>query len=208
MPTHTVPSIVIKLWILGIPWTSAVWQAITGVKFGLFPEDPNNLPTGLTPDDSRNVKSYFDQFSARPTEESMIAFASQRGGAVLPGRKIWRDWINSIWKSAKIHNRITAAIAANNCHPLSLALVHADGEITWPMGSVWLPLCLDSIGIALFGREYLDPFGRLRHDLRIPTQALAQRTWMTLTKRLTRCKKRSSILEQEANEAFNGDSFS
>lgn len=205
MPTHTIPSIVIKLWSLGFPWDTSVWQAITGVKHGLFPKDHKHLPKGWTPADARNIKSYFDQYMAKPTEESMIAFSSQRGGAALPGRKKWRDWINSIWNSAKIHERIIAVITANNCHPLTF---QTDDTTAWPLGATWLPLCLDAIGVDLFGEECLDNFGRLRENLRIPTQAMAQRTWTNLVKRLARCRKRSAIIEQEAMEAFDGNSFS
>ncbi|KAF8951749.1 P-loop containing nucleoside triphosphate hydrolase protein, partial [Flammula alnicola] len=203
MPTHTIASAIIKLHTLGIPWDYPVWQAATGVKHGLFPEDPKLLPKGWTPEDASNIASYFDQYRAKPTEDEKIAFVSQRRGTALPGRKKWRDWINAIWRSAGIHDKIIAVIAANNCHPLSLSFEQTEDASSWPMGAIWLPVCLDAIAVELFGDECLDAMGRLPERFRAPTQALAQRTWTNLTKRLDRSKKRFAIYEQEALEAFN-----
>ncbi|KAF8956795.1 hypothetical protein BDZ97DRAFT_1763474 [Flammula alnicola] len=199
MPTHTIASAIIELHTLGIPWDYPVWQAATGVKHGLFPEDPKLLPKGWTPEDASNIASYFDQYRAKPTEDEKIAFVSQRRGTALPGREKWRDWINAIWRSAGIHDKIIAVIAANNCHPLE----QTEDASSWPMGAIWLPVCLDAIAVELFGDECLDAMGCLPERFRAPTQALAQRTWSYLTERLDRSKKRFAIYEQEALEAFN-----
>ncbi|KAF9470636.1 hypothetical protein BDN70DRAFT_901952, partial [Pholiota conissans] len=216
MPSHTIPSAVIKLWTLGIPWDYPVWQAATGVHHGLFPDDPQHLPKNWTPDDAQNIKSYFDQYRLKPTEDDKIAFSKQRKGSALPGRKKWRDWITSIWRTARVHERITAVLSANNCHPLNLVVDSIDSIESvesvepsvdsngWPAGSTWIPTCLDEIACELFGEECLDKSGRLPERFRAPTQALVQRTWNNLTKRLDRCKKRLPVLEKEAVEAFNG----
>lgn len=208
MPTHTVPSAVIKLWTLGVPWDYPAWQVATGVQHGLFPDNPALLPKGWTPEDASNVKSYFDQYRLQPTEDDKIAFARQTKGSALPGRKKWRDWISALWRTSRIHERIIAVLHANNCHPLTLAVESSNGTTSWPMGGTWIPLCLDAVASELFGEDCLDQHGRLPESLRAPTQALVQRTWTNLTKRLDRGKKRIATLEEEAIQAFDGESSS
>ncbi|KJA14356.1 hypothetical protein HYPSUDRAFT_208778 [Hypholoma sublateritium FD-334 SS-4] len=170
---------------------------------GLFPDDAALLPKGWTPQDAANIKSYFDQYRLQPTEDDKIAFARQTKGSALPGRKKWRDWISAVWRTSRIHERIISVLHTNNCHPLTLSAESANGTTTWPMGGTWIPLCLDAVASDLFGEDCLDQHGRLPESLRAPTQALVQRTWMNLTKRLDRGKKRLSILEQGAIQAFD-----
>ena len=201
MPTHTIASALVKLWTLGAPWDYPAWQTTSGTYHGLFPADPAHLPKGWTAEDAANVKSYFEQYRLQPTEDDKIAFARQTKGSVLPGRKTWRDWVSALWRTSRVHEKIIAVLNANNCHPLNLA---AD-TVTWPMGGTWIPLCLDAVALELFGEECLDHHGRLPEAPRAPTQALIQRTWTNLTKRLDRSKKRLSILEEEAVQAFKGN---
>ena len=208
MPTHTIASAVVKLWTLGVPWGFPAWQTITGTHNGLFPDNPALLPRGWTPQDAANIKSYFDQYRLQPTEDDKITFARQTKGSSLPGRKKWRDWITAVWRIARIHEKITSVLHDNDCHPLTLFVKSADGTTSWPMGGTWIPLCLDAVAAYLFGEECLDQRGRLPEILRAPTQALVQRTWLNLTKRLDRDRKRIAALEQEAIQAFEGDSNS
>ena len=207
MPTHTVASALVKLWTLGAPWGYSGWQALTGTQHGLFPDDPALLPKGWTPEDAANIKSYFEQYRLQPTEDDKITFAKQTKGTALPGRKTWRDWVSTVWRTSRIHERVISVLHANNFHPLTLAADSPNGTTIWPMGGTWIPLCLDAIASDLFGESCLDHHGRLPEPLRAPTQALIQRTWTNLTKRLDRSRKRLSILEEEAVQAFNGDSY-
>ena len=205
MPTHTIASAVIKLWTLGAPWDLPTWQGITGAHNGLFPDNPALLPKGWTPEDASNIKSYFDQYRLKPTEDDKIAFSRQTKGSILPGRQKWRDWINALWGTSRIHEKILSVLNANNYHPLTLCEESSDGTMTWPTGGTWIPLCLDAVATELFGEECLDQHGRLPESLRAPTQALVLRTWTNLIKRLDRGQKRLGILEGEAIEAFDGN---
>lgn len=204
MPTPSIPFLVIKLGDLGLLWESSVWQDITGVKHGLFPSDPHLSPPGWVGNDSDNIKSFLDQVGARATEEDKMAFVSQTRGTVLPGRKKWKDWVNALWRSARIHERIITVMSAKHCHPLSLSLVQTADALTWPAGGLWIPTCVDAIAFELFGQDVLDDYDRLPGTLRIPTQALVQRTWTYLILRLERAQKRFTTYEQQALEAFNG----
>lgn len=118
MPTHTIASTVIKLWTLGVPWDFPAWQVLTGAHNSLFPDNPALLLKGWTPEDAANIKSYFDQYCLQPTEDDKIAFASQTKGSALPGRKKWCNWVGTIWRASRIHERIISVLHANNCHPL------------------------------------------------------------------------------------------
>lgn len=208
MPSHTIASAVIKLWTLGVPWDLANWQALTGVQNGLFPDNSALLPKGWTREDATDIKSYFDQYNRQPTEDDKISFTRQSKGSILPGRKRWREWINALWRTSRIHEKITFVLHANNCHPVTLFVESSDGTVTWPMGGTWIPLCLDAVASELFGEDCLDQHGRLPEPLRAPTQALVQRTWTNLNKRLDRGKNRLALLELEAIEAFEGESIS
>ncbi|KAF8166505.1 hypothetical protein BJ912DRAFT_1067891 [Pholiota molesta] len=203
MPTPSNPFLVLKLYGLGYPWQFPVFQDLVNVKYGLFPDDPTLAPPGWTPDDLSNVKSFVDQTLAKGSEEERIAFVSQNRGAALPGRKIWKDWISRLWRTARIHERISAVLVAQDCHPLTLSLVQTEDAVTWPSGATWIPTCLDAIALELFGAEALSPKGRLAETYRPTVQAIVQRTWSYLTQRLERAQKRFAIYEQEAINAFN-----
>lgn len=205
MGTPSIAFLVIKLFLLGLPWDCPVWQDLVKVKHGLFPSDPHLSPPGWTGDDLEDVKSFFDQCQAKATDENRIAFVAQTRGAALPGRKKWKTWITALWKTARIHERIIAVLAANHCHPLTLAIEQEGDTGTWPAGALWIPTCVDAIALDLFGTEALNPHGRLKEIHRPTVQALVQRTWTYLTKRLERAQKRFAVCEQQALEAFNGN---
>lgn len=204
MPTPSNSFLVIKLTNLGLLWESPVWQEITGVKHGLFPADRRLSPQGWVGNDSDDIKSFLNQVASKATEEDKIAFVAQTRGTVLPGRKKWKDWVNRLWRKCGIHERIIAIFSAQHCHPLSLSLVKTGDDVTWPSGATWIPTCLDVIAIELFGTDCLDDYERLREEFRPTTQALVQRTWSYLTKRLERSQKRFAAYEDKAYEAFNG----
>jgi hypothetical protein len=206
MPTPSIACLVAEATELKILWESEVFQEISGVRYGLFPDNPDLSPSGWKGNDSEDIKSFLTQLAAKPTVDEKVTFVSQNRGTVLPGRKKWKDWVATLWRTARIHERIIAVLTAKQCHPLQIFLAdpgHGD-SLTWPPGHLYIPLCLDSIAAELFGAHVLGDHDRLYGALRPTVQNLVQRTWSYLTLRLDRAQKRFVTYEQEAIEAFNG----
>ena len=103
-------------------------------------------------------------------------------------------------KAAKIHEKIAACLAAANCHPADLDLESRNNG-----GPTYIPYCVDDIALQLLGAETLDENGRLLIRYRVPLQAIAQRTWYNLSRRLDRAQDRFDTLEGRVLEAFNGE---
>jgi TATA-binding protein-associated factor len=180
---------------------------MTGVRHGLFSKDDTQLPPGWTRADSESVSSYFSQYSNIVGEDARIKFSSSRTGAVVPGRDFWRSWVTSNWGKWKIHSRIAELLTARDIHPVSLYQKNTDLK-NKQVSNSYLPLILDDIGLSLYGPEALDSRGLLPYALRGPTQQLAQRTWSTLTKQISRSKQKFASLEAAARVAFEGELLS
>jgi hypothetical protein len=204
MPSHTIHSALTKMHydLPGAPWIFPAWKDLTGVRNGLFPTEDHLLPLGWSPATAEQISSYFDQFRACKKEDDKIKFSSaKKGGDVIPGRKLWRDWVSDGWKKWKIHAKITDVLVAENLHPFMIAAQ----SNSWPDGAEWTPLAVDPVGTALFGEDSCnDGLGRLKSELRSTTKALIQRTWMILYNQHTRSKVRIAHLESEAIKAFEG----
>jgi TATA-binding protein-associated factor len=188
------------------PWNFPDWKAITGVQHGLFPQDDALLPGGWTRDQAEFVRSYFDQFNKKHTEEEKAAFSSARKNSnQVPGRQIWRDFVTKGWKMWRIHTRIAAVLSSENLHPLTLALSSKHGNMDKIPRSVdYIYGAIDPVARVLFGAEALDRNGRLEMDLRRSLHGLIYRTWHNLRNQIVRSKDRLVILEKEAIEAFEG----
>lgn len=211
MPSHTVHSALTQMFLEeGSPWRFPKWQSITGVRNSLFPEDDSLLPTPWTRYDANNVRSYFDQYSKKVKEDDKLKYASAKaGGTQVPGRDFWRKWVTECWKKWKIHSLIVSVLSSENLHPLTLALSSKSCSLdTWPSATQYVPMAVDPVGRELFGVECLDDFGRVPSELRQTTQALIQRTWISLNNQMKRSTKRIGQLETQATDAFNGKSAS
>lgn len=207
MPSHSIHSALIKLFYLdGAPWGWPVWQGLTGVKHGLFPEDDSQLPQGISRQDALEVLSYFNQYQALPTEDQKIKFTNQRQGTMVSGRNKWRSWITAGWKTWKIHAIIEEVLTSEGLHPVTLMLTSDDME-AWPPSDMYVPIALDAVALALFGEESMDSSGRLAAKYRTATQHLVQRSWITLHKQSNRNKARLAALEEAATKAFNGQCY-
>ena len=199
MPTQTIASALLKLYSLGI-WSLPTWQDLTGVVLDFDKPTACVLPKGWTTSDLVNVRSFYEQYRAKPTEDAKITFASSNRGTSLPARKKWQTWVTSMCKTAKIHEKIAACLAAANCHPADLDLESRNNG-----GPTYIPYCVDDIALQLLGAETLDENGRLLIRYRVPLQAIAQRTWYNLSRRLDRAQGRFDTLEGQVLAAFNGE---
>jgi hypothetical protein len=206
MPSHTVQSALIKFYYNnGAPWNWTTWKDITGIHDGIFPTDDALLPKGFTRQNVTDIKSYFDQYQAQPTEDAKIKFAGQNKGNPLPGRVKWREWVTTNWKVWKIHIRITDVLTAEGLHPLNIMANDARGEKMWPNAETYIPLVVDAVALDLFGDESFDSSGRLAFQYRSVTQNLVQRVWGNVYKQSVRSRNRLGALEDAATRAFRGE---
>ncbi|KAF8958916.1 hypothetical protein BDZ97DRAFT_1636073, partial [Flammula alnicola] len=203
MPSHTVPSALVSLFLEGdgAPWKYTIWKELTGVRNGLFPSDDSQLPRNWTRADADSISSYFSQYSNVVGEDARIRFSSSRNGAIIPGRDLWRAWVTSNWGKWKMHSRIAELLTARDIHPLALYSKNPDLK-NKQVSNSYLPLILDDIGALVYGADALDGRGLLPYSLRVSTQQLAQRTWSTLTKQISRSKIKFASLEAAARVAF------
>ncbi|PPQ80636.1 hypothetical protein CVT26_007424, partial [Gymnopilus dilepis] len=204
MPSATVHGALTSLFVDGggAPWTFRAWKDITGVSNGLFPAVDSQLPSGWTSADRDTISSYFSQYANISTEEGRMQFASSRQkGGVIPGRDKWRMWVTSNWARWKIHSRISDVLKAKDIHPIGLFANNPDLR-NKQISASYIPVALDDIGAALYGEEALDSSGLLPFGIRMATQQLVQRTWMTITKQISRSKLRLASLEAAARVAF------
>ncbi|KAF6745335.1 P-loop containing nucleoside triphosphate hydrolase protein, partial [Ephemerocybe angulata] len=187
MPTHTVHYSLFKLFVTcnEAPWCFPTWQEITGVDYGLFPQDDELLPLTWNRDMADDIARYFDALQAKATEDDRVKFSAvQRkvGNDNTPGRALWRKYITDNYdKRWNIHTRIANVLTDVGIHPSQL--MAAQGDFTdFPAAHSYLPVALDPIALALFGHESFDKAGHLRKDLRESTLMLGQRTWDHLRK--------------------------
>lgn len=210
MPSHTVHSALVQMFFdSGAPWVFPQWKEITGVSHGLFPTDDAHLPKGLTRPDLVFLWSYFNQYNKKVKETDKIQFAAATSNSAQnPGRAIWRSWVTERWREWKIHSRIIAVLNEENRHPFTLALAFQDdsdepsADLTWPNGSLYIPLVVDGVVLALFGVEALNSHGEVPMKLRAMAQALVQRTWKVIRNQVDRSKGRIIKLEKDAMQAF------
>lgn len=208
MPSHTIHSALAQMYFAKeharAPWDYPVWQELTGVRHGLFPADDDKLPAGWTRQTATDIASYFDQFRAIELEEEKIKFSSMKDKSqMVPGRKAWKEWVTKLWKKAKMHDKIIKVFAEQEMHPYQL--MQADSSAAWPDALVFIPLMIESVGLAIFGEEAFSLRPVIVHvDLRNPVRAVMTRSWITLNTSLGRMKKKIAVLEDEANKAFEG----
>lgn len=193
----------------GAPWTFPIWQEITGVRHGLFPDDDALLPPGWTRETADLISSYFNQFKQQSSEAKKATFSQGRSnGSHVPGRSLWQKFITDGWKDWKIHSKITSVLSIERLHPLTLALSVSNGSFQeWPRATDYLPEATNSVGKALFGDEALDENGRLLQPLRSMTYVMMQRTWNVIRNQVDRNRSRISVLEKEVLAAFEGRFF-
>jgi hypothetical protein len=207
MPSHTIQSVFVTLHSIdGAPWCWQKWKDITGIQHGIFPLelDDAHLPKGLTRKDITDIRSYFIEYEAQPSEDAKIKFAASRGNPI-PGRTKWRDWITTGWKIWKIHSRIIDVLTTEELHPLTIMANNESNDFSrWPQGDLYIPLVVDAVARNLFGDDSLDSSGRLGAQFRLLIQHMVQRTWMNISKQTKRNKVRLDALEVAATKAFEG----
>ncbi|CAA7262761.1 unnamed protein product [Cyclocybe aegerita] len=85
MPSHSIPSGLVKLYFAGAPWKFSAWQDITDICHGLFLEDDSQLPEGWTQQTATQIAKYFDLYNAKLTKDTKIKFVCQKKDVTVPG---------------------------------------------------------------------------------------------------------------------------
>ena len=198
MPTQTIPGALLNLYQVGV-WKFPAWQELTGVILNFENPQLATLPKTWTHVDYLNVKSFYNQYEAKTNEDEQISFASALRGAVLPGRQKWRSWVFLMMKTAKVHEIIAQCLSASNSHPNNVPA--GDRSVGAP---VYISYAINDIALQLFGPDVLDEYGRLSLRYRPHLQAICQRSWYNLTRRLERAEDRFALLEERVKAAFDG----
>jgi TATA-binding protein-associated factor len=204
MPSHTAASALIKLFHLGgHPWHWAIWQDLTGIKHGLFPDDDRHLPTGWTRNDADDIKSYFRQYEQKPTEDMKIKFAVNSKDSSVPGRRKWNDFICKAWPKWNVHAKIVEGLRKHGVHPV--AVLEQQGSLDgWPSAETYVPIALDAIAMLLFGAEAFDDSDILPYQLRKSLTILVQRSWARIRLQVIKDKAKLPLIEAAALSQFKG----
>jgi len=189
MPSHTAASALIKLFYVEDavhPWDWSVWQDLTNIHHSLFPANNKHLPTGWSREDANDILPYFRMYEAQPTEQAKIKFAtSTHGGVAPPGRRKWSAFITKSWEKWEIHPIIVEALNDHNINPVTLLNVQGgDLETAWPSADIYLPLAVDTVGVALFGLEAFGDAPLLTQDIRKSLTIMMQRSWSRMRKQI------------------------
>lgn len=207
MPSHTAASALIKLFSLnGAPWCWTAWQDITGIKYGLFPEEDQHLPPGWTRQNAIDVKSYFTAYMRQPTEEQKIAFAvNSKGVSSFPGREFWNAFVLRTWNSWGVHSIVADELRQHDIHPLNILIRENDIHAAWPTADMYIPVILDSVALRIFGEEaFPEGVEVLTTELRKCLQIICQRSWSSIRQQVGVMKSRHHEIEATALASFEG----
>lgn len=184
MVNHQNFAALIRLYYLdpGAPWKWDRWKELTDVRHGLFPDDDDDLPSGWSRDDARNIHSFFESYRALPTEEAKHAFvqAPKKGRGDHPGRLPFRKWVVKNWPRWKIWLLICQAFEAKGITYLQSMVDNESAELPKTMA---IAEAFDHIAHALFGDDALTKTGKVKVELRDPVKILAIRAATNLRSR-------------------------
>ncbi|KAF8871323.1 P-loop containing nucleoside triphosphate hydrolase protein [Infundibulicybe gibba] len=207
MPSHTAASALITLYYPGgHPWDWPVWQELTGVRHGLFPPVDSDLPKNWTREDANDIESYFRQYRVLAKEEEKIKFATaRRGGSSHPGRQKWTAFVGKSWAKWGLHTKIVEGLRSHSIHPIQILLGEGSSNLEpWPNADQYVPMAIDTIGLALFGEEAFAGAPLLPLQHRKPLAAIVQRSWSRIREQVRKDKGRLQEIEQAALAAFKG----
>jgi len=203
MPTHTIHSALVSMYHAaeGAPWSYLKWQETTGVGYGLFPGEDDQLPQNWTRQTAEDIRSYFKMYKEKRKEADRVAFSSSRASHI-PGLQFWRTWVRQLWKEKGMQSRITSVLSEENLHPIVLMRHSTDQK--WPQGAMYAVQAADAVGLELFGEDAMDGLGHVHANIKPSVTAIIQRTWNNLNTQYKRSVSRIGDLEEKAIVAFEG----
>jgi len=109
MPTHTIHSTLVSIYYAtdGAPWNYLKWQETTGVGYGLFSSEDDQLLKNWTHQIAEDICSYFKMYKEKCKETDRMAFSSSRA-AHISGLQFWRTWVHQLWKEKGMQFQITS----------------------------------------------------------------------------------------------------
>jgi len=206
MPSHSGPCGFVKAFKEdGAPWFWVKWQDITGVYYGLFPDDDALLPNDWTRQKADDIRSFFTRYLQASSEEDRLQIANGRK-TFIPGVQYWNDYVNGHFtKTWGVSVIIIRILNNHKVHPLRIMLSRKPQNLDkWPSGDMYIPLVVDDVGHALYGDEAFNEDGLLPTEIRAVTQIFIQRTWSNLRGQITRSRNRLAKMEQKVTSAFKG----
>lgn len=172
-----------------------MWQELTGIRHGLFPEEDPKLPPGWTREDAHDIQSWFLLY--RDTNDD-------KSGATMPGKAKWVKFIRGKWEAWKLHSAIVKALRENNVHPIQIA-TNENSMDMWPAADNYVASAVEDVGLSIFGKEALGPMGFFPHHVRKCILVFIQRSWARVRTQVQRDGKRLASLEADAIAAFSGE---
>jgi TATA-binding protein-associated factor len=196
MPSQTAAFALIELYFAepgGAPWIWPAWQAVTGIKSGLFPDTDDDLPPGWSRQDAHDIHSWFVLCRQNKYRDSTAAAA--------PGRAKWNSFVQKRWESWKIHAQIVCHLRENKIHPAQI-VVNENQFDPWPKADNYVSIIIEPLGAELFGGEALGDGELLRACSRKCLTVFIQRSWARVREQMKKDKGRLSVLESNARAAF------
>ncbi|KAF9447919.1 hypothetical protein P691DRAFT_670489 [Macrolepiota fuliginosa MF-IS2] len=205
MPSYPAATALIHLFLIdGAPWNWPIWQDLTGIHHGLFPDDDKELPPGWTRQHANDAQTYIYECGQLATTDKREKFlAGSKGDAQHPGRVTWNNFVSRNWKRWGIHNLVVEELKAWDVHPMAIIAREGDVNASWPPAEFFLLKIVDTLGMKLFG-EAAFPAGSetLRTDVRRCVLMVAQRSWNTIRLQVASLRSRPNEIEATAIAAF------
>ncbi|KAF5362322.1 hypothetical protein D9756_002850 [Leucocoprinus leucothites] len=202
MPSHTVGCALMRLHAFdGAPWQWPAWQERTGIYHGLFPADDKLLPKGWTRQNAVDVHSYFQNYSAQPSEEKKQQYQSK---TPHPGKAVWHEFMKRNWPRWNIHDAVVEELKEWDVHPTAILIREHNGEVSqWPHADSYSAIILNTLGLKLFGEEaFLPKSETLPLSIRKNLSIFVQRSWDSIRKSVKQLKTNATKVEEEARSSF------
>ncbi|KAF5347354.1 hypothetical protein D9756_010005 [Leucocoprinus leucothites] len=199
---HTVGCALMRLHAFdGAPWQWPAWQERTGIYHGLFPADDKLLPKGWTRQNAVDVHSYFQNYSAQPSEEKKQQYQSK---TPHPGKAVWHEFMKRNWPRWNIHDAVVEELKEWDVHPTAILIREHNGEVSqWPHADSYSAIILNTLGLKLFGEEaFLPKSETLPLSIRKNLSIFVQRSWDSIRKSVKQLKTNATKVEEEARSSF------
>jgi len=148
MPTPKYATIFILIHELdnGAPWKYLEWQDRTHITRGLFPDEDEDLPPGMTRSENDAIKSYWSAFKNQP-KEAQYAFASNKLSDHHTGRQLWSNWVSKHMPKWNFSQTVDQVLRNCSVHPSMLmkALGTTSVEVH-ELSMALAPLCRELFG--------------------------------------------------------------
>lgn len=207
MPGHRFPGALIHLWLLDkSPWSWSTWQENTGLCNGLFTEEDSKLPLTFTRAKVDSIKAFFSEYNNIVSQDDKIKFVQRRNNISNAGREAWHEFTAALWKKSKLHDRIVQCLRATRIHPADICSINSIKPAD-VKAEDYIHLCLDAVGLELFGPDILDSSGLVAQPYRTIVRQIAMQSWEVLQYHLKKAATKLPDLREKAEDAIKCNYF-